>query len=72
LGYHCCSSVNPKVVKEDEYGKWGEEDGQLCGIDNTSTSDCPVDDYPCCSPEITEVAYTDEKGTWGIENDGWC
>jgi len=40
--------------------------------DNTSTSDCPVDDYPCCSPEITEVAYTDEKGTWGIENDGWC
>jgi len=40
--------------------------------DNTSTSDCPVDDYPCCSPEITEVAYTDETGTWGIENDGWC
>ncbi|ORY28563.1 hypothetical protein LY90DRAFT_425406, partial [Neocallimastix californiae] len=40
--------------------------------DNTSTSDCPVDDYPCCSPEITEVAYTDETGTWGVENDEWC
>jgi len=29
LGYHCCLSVNPKVVKKDSYGKWGEE---LCGI----------------------------------------
>jgi hypothetical protein len=40
--------------------------------DNTSTSDCPVDDYPCCSPEIIEVPYTDEIGTWGVENDEWC
>ena len=32
LGYHCCSSINPKVIKEDSYGKWGQEDGELCGI----------------------------------------
>ncbi|OUM57093.1 Non-catalytic module family DOC2, partial [Piromyces sp. E2] len=85
LGYHCCSSVNPKVVKEDSYGKWGEEDGELCGIGdnekffNWDHNPTPITvcfseafGYPCCSDPNTSVVTTDEYGQWGIENNIWC
>jgi len=31
IGYKCCESTN-EVVTRDEYGTWGIEDGQWCGI----------------------------------------
>ena len=78
LGYSCCKS-KCKVRVTDESGKWGVEDGQWCGIDDTvcenikKNAECfgeTTGEYECC--ESCTVWLTDEEGDWGYENKQWC
>jgi cellulose 1,4-beta-cellobiosidase len=73
LGYPCCSGNT--VAYTDNDGDWGVENGNWCGIGNTSSSaSCwsTALGYPCCSSSSAEVWYTDNDGAWGVENGDWC
>jgi len=37
LGYPCCSDPNAAVVTTDEFGQWGIENNQWCGILGSET-----------------------------------
>jgi len=68
-GYSCCKGC--RIIYEDESGKWGVENDDWCGIEQSCSSCWSLPDYPCCQ-ENASVVYSDESGEWGIENDDWC
>jgi len=77
-GYSCCKKTC-MIIYTDEFGDWGTEDNQWCGISkticgaNTKVPQCYGDytgEYKCC--EACEVVLIDEQGKWGIENFEWC
>jgi len=75
-GYSCCRGCN--VVLTDSSGKWGVENNDWCGIDDSfcnsqAATSCwsLAEGYRCCSNN-TPVVLTDSKGKWGIENNEWC
>jgi len=68
LGYNCCTTCQPEPYK-DESGSWGVENGEWCGI--ADTSNCCTGGYPCCKT-TTKVEYTENSVKWGIENNEWC
>eukprot|EP00833_Pecoramyces_ruminatium_P004642 jgi/Orpsp1_1/1178674/evm.model.c7180000066294.1 len=71
LGYSCCSG--DVVIYIDADGKWGNENGEWCGIEEKTTSCWATKlGYPCCTSSQPEVVYIDENGNWGVENDNWC
>jgi len=72
LGYPCCKGNI--VVYTDNDGKWGVENGNWCGIENTSSAVfcwSAALGYPCCV-STSDVYYTDNDGKWGVENGDWC
>ncbi|KAG4107095.1 hypothetical protein H8356DRAFT_1392576 [Neocallimastix lanati (nom. inval.)] len=75
-GYKCCSKgCSSNVLTNDEYGYWGSENGEWCGIPencNFDKDECPGKKYgyPCCNS--CEIFLSDESGTWGAENGEWC
>ncbi|ORX61237.1 hypothetical protein BCR36DRAFT_341733 [Piromyces finnis] len=75
IGYKCCQKCD--IVTEDNSGKWGIENNEWCGIDdsvcnnNSSNASCwSLPSYPCCQGD--SIAYSDASGDWGIENGQWC
>lgn len=78
-GYPCCSEQNTEVQYTDEYGDWGYENDDWCGIRENRDSKPEINcssaiieqGFPCCS-ECIDIQYTDESGSWGYENDNWC
>jgi len=71
LGYDCCEYC--KVYYTDNDGKWGVENKQWCGIDESKCdSSCWAyqSGYPCCKGDT--VVYVDDEGEWGVENGHWC
>jgi len=36
IGFKCCSSWNNEIVFTDDYGDWGVEDNDWCGIIKTT------------------------------------
>jgi len=73
-GYQCCKGCN--VEYTDDSGKWGVENGNWCGIDDSvcgqSNASCwsVAEGYPCCKGNV--VVLVDSKGKWGHENGEWC
>jgi len=75
IGYECCSAGNTEVLFSDEYGDWGIENGNWCGMVTAAAaaeSKCwsEASGFPCCS--TCTIYYQDETGKWGVENDNWC
>ncbi|ORY55024.1 coth-domain-containing protein [Neocallimastix californiae] len=75
FGYKCCQ-FSCLVVKEDEQGAWGSENGEWCGIQTDSCKkqseacwSIPLG-YTCC--QNSQVYEEDEQGAWGYEDDHWC
>jgi len=76
-GYSCCKHCF--VIEVDEYGQWGSENQQWCGIKesvcktNEESGHCygaTTKEYLCCKG--CEVVLTDQNGDWGYENNQWC
>jgi hypothetical protein len=74
IGYECCSAGNTEVFFSDEYGDWGVENGNWCGMATAAAAQakCWSEDsgFPCCS--TCTVYYEDATGRWGVENNDWC
>jgi len=68
--YPCCKENN--IIYIDEFGEWGVENGEWCGIGGDSSDSCfsLALGYPCC--ETCKVIYTSDSGKWGKENRKWC
>jgi len=72
LGYPCCSSKNASVHYLDAYGKWSIENGDWCGIPDSTECWSEKLGYPCCSSKNASIHYLDAYGKWSIENGDWC
>jgi len=75
-GYPCCQNTQ-EVLVDDEYGTWGHENGNWCGIEshvkmNNHNNECWSIEYgyPCCNSK--KVVSVDEKGSWGYEFGRYC
>jgi len=75
LGYKCCTKgCNAIVNVIDDFGYWGAENGEWCGIEKEcfEKDECPGKKfgYECC--ESCDVFLSDETGEWGAINGEWC
>ncbi|ORX40428.1 hypothetical protein BCR36DRAFT_364604 [Piromyces finnis] len=72
-GYDCCESCNVVFVEENGQ-KWGVENNQWCGIQDSvceaEEDVCQSSDYGCC--ETCNQYYVDYTGRYGYENGQWC
>eukprot|EP00833_Pecoramyces_ruminatium_P014827 jgi/Orpsp1_1/1188859/evm.model.d7180000067743.1 len=75
-GYPCCQNTQ-EVLVDDDYGTWGHENGNWCGIEshvkmNNHNNECWSTEYgyPCCNSK--KVVSVDEKGSWGYEFGRYC
>jgi len=75
-GYPCCQNTL-EVLVDDDYGTWGHENGNWCGIKSHVKMDNHNNEcwsikygYPCCNSK--KVVTVDEKGSWGYEFGRYC
>jgi len=75
-GYPCCQNTQ-EVLVDDDYGTWGHENGNWCGIESHVKMDNHNNEcwsieygYPCCNSK--KVVSVDEKGSWGYEFGRYC
>jgi len=74
LGYPCCQYTTD-VIYQDEDGNWCVENGEWCGLNNSSSATscwALALNYPCCSTPNAPIYEIDESGSWSIENNEWC
>jgi len=61
-GYQECADC--EVVYEDEFGKYGVNHGEWCGVNQLCKT------YPTCNH--CDVVLIDEDGAFGVMNNDWC
>ncbi|ORY47565.1 hypothetical protein LY90DRAFT_372237, partial [Neocallimastix californiae] len=71
LGYPCCKD-NSKVIFTDADGRWNVENGDWCGVVDSSSCWATKLGYNCCTSNCPIEYYADDDGSWGVENNNWC
>jgi len=61
-GYQEC--VDCEVVHEDEFGRYGVNHGDWCGISEACTQ------FPTC--DNCDAVFEDDEGVFGVMGDEWC
>jgi len=71
LGFPCCKNAFP-VHYTDADGRWGVENGDWCGIIETTNCWSKSLGYECCTEKCPFPYDQDEYGSWGVQGINWC